>query len=219
MSLIAPHACTGCKREGYVLCPACARALPTAAGCCYVCGVRTSGGQRCTGCPGSLRAVHAATLYEGPAKEVVHRLKFEGAIAAAKDMAEAMAAVVPEGDWLLVPVPTASSRRRQRGYDQAVLIARELAHKTGLPVLRALRRHGQSRQVNASRKQRRNQLIGAYSLNRRWRAKYKHILLVDDVYTTGATLNEVGKLLSKAGAERIIGLTFAMSPPSGSRKA
>ncbi|MGH7240849.1 MAG: ComF family protein [Candidatus Saccharimonadales bacterium] len=115
----------------------------------------------------------------------------------------------PHADLVIVPVPTATSRMRQRGYDQATLIAKHLAQQTGGTYAPALRRSGQHHQVGSNRTQRIQQLRGAYRVASTGAITNKHILLVDDVLTTGATLEAAARVLKAAGAKRVSGLVFA----------
>jgi len=171
-------------------------------------------GRTCPACrrQSALYAVRAATGYDGVAKDLVWRLKFDGMVAAAAEMARCLAPLMPAGpDVLLVPLPTATSRVRQRGYDQAGLLVRELSRLTGLPHATCLRRLGQHHQVGAGRQQRLAQLKDAYRPINAKLIAGKHIILVDDVLTTGASLEAAATTLKTAGARRITGLVFAQA--------
>jgi ComF family protein len=123
-------------------------------------------------------------------------------------MAEYLPYFGPE--TLLVPVPTATQRARQRGYDQADLLARELSEILGLPHQYLLSRLGQARQVGTGRKQRAAQLAKAFRVKGRVPIN-SHIMLVDDVVTTGATLEAAATILKKAGAKRVDAVIFAQT--------
>jgi ComF family protein len=173
-----------------------------------------SGFRTCAACRKSspLFAVATRADYTGIAKQLVWQLKFQGAQAAATEMARQLAPLVAaQQPMLVVPVPTATSRRRQRGYDQAVLLARALANELAMPYLSALRRTGQHHQVGASRLQRVTQLQDAYRCVYPGRIAGKHVLLVDDVLTTGATLESAARAIKAAGAARICAITFAQA--------
>jgi ComF family protein len=146
------------------------------------------------------------------AKELVWRLKFSGARAAAQEIARLLAADMQlPADVVVVHAPTASSRLRRRGYDQAQLIARALARELGLPYLSILKRVGQQQQVGAGRQQRLAQLSEAFRVSQPAVIKDTHVLLVDDVLTTGATLEAAAKTLKTAGAKRVSGVVFAQA--------
>lgn len=112
-------------------------------------------------------------------------------------------------DYLIVPVPTATTRRRQRGFDHAELLARRLSANLHMPTLFALGRRGQTRQVGAKRSVRTTQLASSFYVRRSNKIKGRNILLVDDVVTTGSTLRAVTKTLRTAGAKGVNALVFA----------
>jgi len=215
VSLVAPHHCVGCGQEGDLLCPACSATLPRAYICCYRCRRFSRGSLTCDRCwrHSRLFRVRAATLYAGSGKTLVWQLKSKGAQAAATVMAARLLPLIkPSEHTLIATVPTATSRIRQRGYDQAHLIARQLARGAGLPWLNCLARSGQTHQVGAGRAQRRAQLKDAFRVTQARFVRGAHIILVDDVVTTGATLEAAAAVLHAAGAAKIEALTFAQTP-------
>lgn len=121
------------------------------------------------------------------------------------------ARLVFDDEAVLVPVPTATSRVRQRGYDQAGLLSQELSRRTGLPSLPLLARCGQDRQVGSGRTERVRHLTGAFRVPAGKDVRGKHVILVDDVLTTGATLEAAAATLHKAGAARVDALVFAQA--------
>jgi ComF family protein len=157
-------------------------------------------------------AIYSACLYEELAKALIWQLKFNHVRSAAREAAVLMAACPPtkEFDWL-VPVPTAPSRIRQRGYDQTLLLARAVSRLTGVPVLPALARQGSSRQVGATRRERQQQLADAFWLRLPKAVPDARLLLVDDVITTGSTLEATARLLLAGGAAEVSALTFAQA--------
>jgi ComF family protein len=155
--------------------------------------------------------VFAATEYNGPAKELIHKLKFERAGAAADDIARILALRLPalNEDTVVSFIPTATARVRIRGYDQAALIARRLAALRGVPCLPLLSRHGRQRQVGQSKAVRRKQLQRAFRIKIPYPVRYEHVVLIDDVLTTGATLEAAATVLCKAGVQRVDAVVFA----------
>ena len=192
---LAPHDCVGCGQEGSLLCTKCTA------------GLAAPPDQQAFE---ALCQVSAAASYDTVAKDLVWQLKFQGAQAAATIMAERMACLIkPAGQRFIVPVPTATGRVRQRGYDQAKLLARQLARRGRLPYLDCLQRQGQAHQVGASRHRRQSQLQTAFRLKQGYNVHGYQVILVDDVLTTGATLEAAAALLRTVGAARIDAVVFA----------
>lgn len=218
IGLMAPHRCLGCGREGKLLCASCQPGLRAALPCCYRCGQPDDRARTCEACrrQSSLQQVRAATVYRGLAKDMVWKFKFGHAQAAAREMAVLMQplyAAEPRGSLLIVPVPTATTRVRQRGFDQARLLARALARQLGQPYAAVLSRQGQAHQVGSGRQQRLRQLAGVFRVRRMKLVGHAQaILLVDDVVTTGATLEEAAHCLQAAGAKQIRAAVFAQQP-------
>ncbi len=213
IGLYAPHVCVGCDAPGAVVCTGCIHKLPRPADRCYRCHSASSGGQTCVQClQYGLLAVNAATCYVRMAKDIVWRLKFQRAKAAAECMAAPMARICREKlrpVTIIVPVPTASSRVRRRGYDQAVVLARAIALRAGAAYTPLLTRQGRQEQIGAGRAQRRSQLQGAFLVRNPRYVRGTHIILVDDVVTTGATLESAARALRSAGAESVEAVVFA----------
>lgn len=212
LSLLAPHECLGCAVEGTLICNNCSLELDVIPKRCYRCRKLSPNSLTCAKCrkQSRLKQVSVATIYDGLAKQLVWKLKFSGAQAVAKSIAIIMNQQIEISDELLiVPVPTATSRVRQRGYDQASLIARELSMLSGLKYAKCLARVNQAHQVGSSRTQRIKQLSNAFRVTKPATIKDAHILLIDDVITTGATLESAAKTLRFHGAKRVDALVFA----------
>lgn len=175
----------------------------------------------CTTCraESSLTAVLARTTHDGVAKQLVSALKFERAVAAAKPIAHAMCELLPQlaNNVLVTSVPTATSRIRSRGYDQAALLARLIAKEKRLSYQSLLGRTSQVRQVGATRRQRREQLSGSFYVRRKALCAGSAIILIDDVLTTGSSLEAAAKVLCASGADRVFGMVFAWQLPSLSK--
>lgn len=214
IGLIAPHYCLSCGCQDALLCQGCASSIVGIPERCYRCHKLSDGYRTCKSCRSSsfLYAVLAAKPYDTVPKMLVGSLKFNGAQAAAADMARDMAAVLGIHDAMyVVPVPTTTDRVRYRGYDQAVLLAKRLAALTGQRYDYALRRQGRKHQVGASRHIRLQQLKEAFYVPNPSAIRGKHILLVDDVCTTGATLEAAARVLHAAGAARISAIVYAQA--------
>jgi ComF family protein len=214
ISLLAPHLCIVCKREGPPVCLDCAKQEFTALSpFCYRCQSATSDVLPCAACAvtAPLDRIWISTGYHGPAKETVAALKFNRMKAAAPVMASWLDLRLPslEESVIVSPVPTANSRVRMRGYDQASLIARQFARRRGLAYRETLHRISNTRQVGAGRRDRFNQLEGAFRVRRPATLTGSTILLVDDVLTTGATLETAAKILKSHGVKTVNAAVFA----------
>jgi ComF family protein len=200
LDLLFPPKCVGCGRIGRWICARCWPAV-------HWLGANQDDTPR----PGSaLERVIGVAMFEGTAREAVHALKFEGQHAIApllgRLMAERARAFPTD---LVVPVPLHRSRRRERGYDQSAMLAKHIGRELDIPVQpEALRRTRKTRQqTTLDAQSRRENVRGAFAAPEPLSAGT--ILLVDDVYTTGATMSEAAGALLGAGAGRVVGVVFA----------
>lgn len=185
----------------------------------------------CTVCPDlrpALRCVRSAFLLEGPVRGMVHALKYRGWHSVGRAMAARMAAteLPPEAASeieTVVPIPLAPARLRQRGYNQAAVLAREVALRKQLEyggdIL--VKRPGSGSQTTLHPAQRRANVAGAFRVEERRGSGIlaRHVLLVDDVWTTGATALAGVDALLAAGARAVTVLTFARALPELERHA
>ena len=167
---------------------------------------------RCTRCRRRRRVItrgRSIAAYEGPLRDILQRLKYDGRRSVAKELGERMAAAgaeVLDGADALVPVPLHWIRRYSRGFNQAEALARHV----GLPVIRALRRARRTvTQTDLPEAQRLENVSGAFAIRRRARVYGLTLVLVDDVSTTGATLDACARVLLDAGAKEVRALTAA----------
>lgn len=179
---------------------------------CYRCGSSTDRYRTCRSCRSSspLFGVWSPSVYDGLAKDLVGKLKFGRGQEAASIIGSEIFAILPgHCDWIITHVPTANTRVRQRGYDQAQLIARHISRTAGCPYSALLARFGSSRQLGQTRQTRRKQMKQAFAPAHQNKIQNRHILLVDDVLTTGATLEAAATVLKGAGAKRVSAAVFA----------
>lgn len=154
----------------------------------------------------------APMAYEGVARRLVHELKFRGRLALVETMAAQLAANLPpdlrRSGAVVVPVPAHDGRRRRRGHDPVDGLAAGLARRTGLPLDRCLRRtDSASRQLGATRAER--TAPGRMAVAVAGRRVPPRVLLLDDVHTTGATLEACASALRAQGAVWVAGVTYA----------
>lgn len=226
VSGITPPACRHCGAAlaGYqnpFLCPKCLGELKwigagACRGCGYPAGPHAELGKNCRHCQGrnaSLTAVLAAVRYSKGARSLVTALKFRSETELATPMAEIMALRARELPLsrmdLVVPVPLHLSRKRERGFNQAELLATRIASRLSIRLETAVikkTRHT-TPQSALTRAERIENAKGSYQTNADLTGK--SILLVDDVVTTGATLAECALALRNAGARHVYALAFA----------
>jgi ComF family protein len=158
----------------------------------------------------------ALGAYEGSLREAIHRWKYEGKTYLTPFFAEWMEEGLnrhwgPHSLDLLIPVPLHTQRLRERGFNQALLLVKELSRRTGIPYRKTIlqKKKPTIPQVNLSGTEREKGLRGAFQVIGKEELLGKSVLLVDDVYTTGATVNECSKVLLRGGAERVNVLTLA----------
>jgi ComF family protein len=171
--------------------------------------------------------VRSATWLDDAARPAVHALKYRGLPRVADDLAAAMTALRPRSDGpsALVPIPLAPKRLRERGYNQSDVLARALARQWRIPVLVDLlvRTRETPTQTALTPDTRLANVAGAFAMrnaecdmrnepgrvNSTFRIPNSTLILVDDVFTTGATLAEAARALEQAGATKVMGVTFA----------
>lgn len=214
ISLIAPHNCVICGAEGSVLCSWCKpEFLDRLPSRCYICHKLTLDFAVCKSCVKKtpLRHVWVASRYTDATKRLIELLKFKRGQAASVEVAAVLDEIVPvlSSDTVVAHVPTATSRRRQRGYDQSELVAKQFAKLRLLKSATVLARTGQTRQVGSTKKQRQQQMERAFRPVDVQRIKGSTILLIDDLTTTGATIESAARVLKKAGAKKVFAATLA----------
>jgi ComF family protein len=187
------------------LCPCCGRIFPSREGQDRLCGP-------CQTDPPPFSRARAAAIYEGPVADAIKRFKFQGRIVYLPVMQSWLKRphcleLLAEAD-LVVPVPLHPRRLRDRGFNQALLLARGLGETPVAREALARVRHTIP-QIGLNPKERRENVKAAFAVPDPARVKGKNILLLDDLYTTGATARECAKVLRRAGASRVDVLTVA----------
>lgn len=216
---LIPQHCLVCGQidAGSPICAACAVAMPyQPAECCPVCALPSAHANVCGAClrkPPPFDATHALYLYRFPVDRLVQALKYRGRLALAAHfgamLAEFPLSSVPD---LILPMPLHPARLRHRGFNQAVEIARPLARRygrspEGLVVDRVV---DTAAQADLPLSDRRANMRGAFAC--RVRLDGRHVVVVDDVMTTGASLEALATCLKRYGAARVENLVVARTP-------
>lgn len=237
MGLVFPAECVHCRREREVsvplgagesglsryLCASCEGRLhragsePSCGACGGLLGSDGAGCQRC----GSRGLTHVASVvrlgvYEGPLRSLLLLAKFRGQWPVAEGLGKEMSALgVPAGAEVVVPVPLHVRRMFWRGYNVADLLARGVARGSGLAWGRWLtrRRATVPQSAHSAHAARRRNVAGAFAVPWAGRVAGRHVLLVDDILTSGATATECARALKRAGATRVSLMVAAVADP------
>ena len=195
--------CRGCHQDlphNHHPCRHCALPLPDAAPPGSVCG-------ECQKRPPLFDRCHAALAYEYPADHLISGLKFHGRLSYGRLMADLLGRHLQQGNsglpGLIIPVPLHPSRLRERGFNQALELARPLSRLFEIPIdsTSCIRSRATEPQSGLDKKARRRNIRGAFEV--RENLETRHVALVDDVVTTGSTVNELARLLRRHGVEQI----------------
>lgn len=219
--IIFPLYCLGCGIEGFVICVECAKKLPaTGVLCCPVCHAVNNNGSPCETCRMSTKLdQHIAIM---PYREqdligkVVHVFKYQFVT----DIMTVLEPIIKEfcqnhslyfhNSAMIIPVPLHRRRFAERGFNQAELIAKALSRSLSVPLLSALRRQKQTKQqAKLMKVERETNVSSAFLVSDRIDIEGKEVVIVDDVYTTGSTIQECAAVLRAAGAKRVMGFTVA----------
>jgi ComF family protein len=213
LDVVLPRRCAACGGGEELLCGACLAALRRLVGpLCARCGAPTARPvERCLECAGrrlAFASARAAVAYEGPARPLVAAWKERGLRSLAREFADLVVGTVPcPPAGALAFVPGDPDRSLKRGQNAAEALARELARRWELPLLRLLVRKQPARpQRGLSREERRQNVRGSFAAAGR---PPPRVALVDDVYTTGATVGAAATELRRAGARSVYVVTFA----------
>ena len=217
LDLLFPLQCLGCGKEGTLLCPSCRDSLPRVrVPYCRACGAPVREGIVCPTCAGyplAIDGIRSVLLFEGTVRQAIHQLKYRRLKAMAVPLGQLMADFLhahPLPHDILIPVPLHSRRLRQRGYNQAALLAHEVGKLTGLPVVedRLVRQRDTIAQARTATALERRANVRDAFVSRKT-PDGECVLLIDDVCTTGATLDACAIALKNTGAGPVWGLTAA----------
>lgn len=216
--MLFPPSCGGCERVGYRWCNQCQQSLiPLPELVCDICGEPQKAQGTCAKCTVSrppYKALRSWVVFKDPVRSALHTLKYGRNIGGlGGDLAWPLAQYVEALNWdvdMLVPIPLSQQRLSERGYNQVALIAHPLAmiHKWNYAPGALQRIKYTHSQVGLTAEQRHENVHNAFLANSRL-VHNKKVLLIDDVATTGATLNAASKALVEAGASNVYALTAA----------
>ena len=225
LDLLFPKKCVSCKKLGSYLCEICFSYLSfDAKNLCLVCDKPSYNNLTHPFCRNkhTIDGCFSALSYNHTAKKLIYSFKYKPYLTDLKDFIselfyesiiqkEEFMKLMADDLWLITPVPLSESKLRKRGYNQAEILAKELAEKVNLKEKDILKRIKETKtQVGRSNAERKLNIQGAFEIhNSKFIIHNTNIFLVDDVVTTGATLLEAAKILKKKGAKRVIGLTLA----------
>ncbi len=211
LSLVAPQNCVVCGDESSAICVECSASL-NFPDMCIGCKKPSIGGLTCNNCAksSSVSVLRVVSPYGSTGKDLVSLMKFRPSSATAKRLGEILAGRVPYlEDAVVTFIPTTSARVRERGFDQAMVMAKSVGATGHISHISTLRRRTKSHQIGSGRKDRLDHMKDAFTVRNKKYIQGKTILLVDDVLTTGATMESAACVLKKAGAGRVVALVFA----------
>jgi competence protein ComFC len=209
--LFFPKFCLGCKKEGEYLCQDCKELIEI---------LRIHKNYKTK----YLSDLYFPLVYKKPlVKKLILTFKFEPFL---KDLSFTLASIIFDhlrliekekdfSDFILIPIPIEKKRLKWRGFNQSEEIGKKLAKILKIPIFCnvLLKTKKTSPQIELSEKERKENVKGCFSVKNRNLIKNKKILLLDDVYTTGATMEEAAKTLKEAGAKEIVGMVLARAEP------
>ena len=226
--LLFPKRCIGCDkvldfgRYKYGVCKKCKSKITYAyEPVCKVCGkvIIDGNGELCDDCTGKKHYFlqsKGVYVYEGPIKGSMYRFKYNNRRSYKHTFARDIVRI--HGDWIrsiridaVVPIPMYNKKRRKRGYNQAELIARALSKEIGVPCYDKIvtRSRDTTPMKGLSDTQRQKNLKNAFNFSQKG-LQLKRVLLIDDIYTTGATMDSVARILREAGIKEVYGLCICV---------
>lgn len=224
LELFFPKFCFGCHREGYYLCEDCLSCLEILEWQYCLCKkpIRLFSSGKCSRClEKNLNGLYFALAYQSPLlQKLIHYFKYYPFV---KGLAKPLASLIithlqlsskhlgSDQDLILVPIPLTMKKERKRGFNQAKEIAKELSNKLELPLIDdvLLKIKETLPQVDLEENLRIQNPKGSFLVKNEHKIMGKKILLVDDVYTTGSTMEECSKILRDAGAKEVWGVAIA----------
>jgi competence protein ComFC len=225
---VYPPDCVGCGRSGELWCDECNDKVTLVGSLlCPVCGIPQTKVQVCSNCQESMpsyKALRSWAIFKGELRKAIHRLKYRRNMALGQLLAVPIINQLHELDWpieMIIPVPLGLARLAERGYNQASLLAKPIALYLRLPFQTdVIKRSKETQsQVGLSFASRKENVAGAFTADQS-KIVGKSILVIDDVITSGATMNACAIALCEAGASEVYGFSLARAgllDPPGTR--
>lgn len=219
LDLLFPPVCGGCGKVGSRWCVSCQQRVQVLNGIvCEICGLPQGTDGICGVCLADrphFHALRAWAVFDDPLRKALHKLKYYHDAPMGDALAAQMTDFVRDLNWpidMLIPIPLGRQRMKERGYNQAGMIAEPLAMALDIEFApKALMRHKETRsQVGLSKQERQKNVLGAFQAAG---VDGKTILVLDDVSTTGSTLSSSAEALFSAGAKDVYALTVARALP------
>jgi len=221
LDFLFPPRCAGCDKWGERYCASCQELTKIiSSSICQVCGEPYPGTislvcKRCQSAELFYTSLRSWAYFEGPLQRAIHKIKYKRDLGLGEKLAQPLVDLLLANNWnidLVTAVPLDEDRQRDRGYNQSLCLARPLAWKTGLPIVAsAIKRVKKTRsQIGLSMEERKINVDGAFWAKKKL-VNGKSVLLIDDVVTTGSTINSCGEAFMKAGASCVYGITLARS--------
>lgn len=197
LDLVFPPVCIGCGRVGKSICDSCLASLASATTTPSIAPP-----------PHPLQALFALGIFEGVLRQAIHDLKYEGQTGLATPLADILSKKLTQANWMpgvIVPVPLHHKRQEQRGYNQAAVLGACLSNALGWPIdtQSLIRIRSTASQVGLNRQSRQENVRAAFSVSPPDAFQNRDIILIDDVFTTGATLRECAEAVQHSGARSI----------------
>lgn len=218
LNFLFPQWCLGCGREGSLICPSCRNSLSRVSPpLCPKCGRPQPSGILCPTCvswPAKIDGIRFPFRFDGIMRQAIHQLKYRNLRALAVTLSQLLRDYLvanPIPAEALVPVPLHPKRLRERGYNQSNLLARELGKLTGLAVVDdcLIRQRAAPPQARSASVEERRRNVAEAFICRDHQLRERQVLLIDDVATSGATLDACAAAVKASGAASVWGLALA----------
>ncbi len=221
IDFVFPKNCFSCNKQGYYLCPTCVTRLKHAPTNCPMCGQYNFQGKTHISCRQKygMEGKLACYSYRGPIKKALVQMKYHYSYKIAEELARICLIEVKSytqliNNCVLVSIPTKPRRYNWRGFNQAEIIAKVWSDELNIPYLdnALIKQKSTLPQARLDKAQREKNIKNAFRINAEKQEalnKFENILVVDDVWTTGSTMREAGKVLKRNGAKYVWGITVA----------